>query len=382
MAAEPARVAPEDFAILPWSWTPADAAVLEEIRACGFNLAGFVSPDALDMVQAAGLKGVVSHPSIHVGDNVADRDAAAIQKDVAALVEKVGRHPAVFAYSLRDEPKADLFPALARYVEAFRQADPQARCYINLFPNYASMPQLGVATYDEYLEKFVTMVKPPFVSYDHYALMADGSMRPQYFPNLEAARKVALAHNLPFWNIVLSNAHFHYAEPSDTTFRFQAYTTLAYGARGISYFTYFSPSSGNYRLAPVDQFGHKTPTWDMLRHINLQIHALAPTYLKLRSVNVFHTGDIPEGCRDLSTSKYVAELAGGLFVVGEFEGSQGTPFIMLVNKDLTKSARFDVKFKEPGQVMQTNSYSGATHPWAGENNWLAPGQGMLLSLKK
>jgi len=44
------------------------------------------------------------------------------------------------------------------------------------------------------------------------------------------------------------------------------------GARGISHFTCFTPISGNYRLAPADQFGNKTPTWEMLRNVNLQTH--------------------------------------------------------------------------------------------------------------
>jgi hypothetical protein len=41
-----------------------------------------------------------------------------------------------------------------------------------------------------------------------------------------------------------------------------------------------------------------------------------------------------------------------------------------------------VKFKEPGTILQTNSYTGVTEPWVGENMYLAAGQGMLLSLKK
>ncbi len=274
----PPRVAPEDFAILPWSGVPGDADTLREIRQCGFNLAGFVAPEDLDAVADAGLKAIVSFGPTHVGDSKIDRDEAAIAKDVDPLAERTAKHPATFGYNLRDEPNVRMFPALGRYVAAFRKAAPNARSYINLFPNYASPQQLGTDTYEQYLEKFVTTVKPPFVSYDHYALMDDGTLRGGYFQNLEAVRKVALAHNLPFWNIVLSNSHFRYAEPTSAGLRFQAYTTLAYGARGISYFTYIAPNSGNYRLAPIDQFGHKTPTWEMLRNVNLQIHAPRPPW--------------------------------------------------------------------------------------------------------
>ena len=211
--------------------------------------------------------------------------------------------------------------------------------------------------------------------------MDDGSLRDGYFQNLESVRKAALKHDLPFWNIVLSNAHFRYAEPSDGGLRFQVYTTLAYGGRGISYFTYFAPAVGNYRLAPIDPFGHKTPTWDMLRSVNLQIHRLGPTYLKLKSVNVFHHPDVPAGSAGIDTSRHLAAVNGGRFVVGEFDGPGGQPFVMIVNKDLHVSTAFDVKFKQPGRIMQTSAYTGQTAPWAGENNWLAAGQGMLLSVE-
>lgn len=381
-AADVKRVAPEDFAILPWGGTKADPAVLKDIAECGFNLAGFVLPEGLDAVHAAGLKCIVSGHNTHVGDAEARLDEGEIAKRVEPLVKQVGKHPAVFGYYLRDEPTAHAFPGLANWVAAYRKTDPDVRCYINLFPNVASIPQLGVTTYDEYVESFVTTVKPSFISYDHYALMDDGSLKEGYFQNLESVRKIALKYNLPFWNIVLSNAHFHYAEPSENGLRFQAYTTLAYGARGISYFTYFAPPTGNYRLAPIDQFGHKTAVWEMLRNVNLQIHQLAPTYLKLKSVNVFHHPDVPKECQDIASSKFVQEVGGGKFVVGEFEGPQGRPFVIVVNKDLHKSASFTIRFKQDGQIMQVNSYSGALHRWAGENNWLAPGQGMLLSVEK
>ncbi len=378
---EVSHLAPEEFAILAWGHTPGDADTLRELRACGFNLAGFVAPEHLDAVAAAGLKCIVSTRETHVSDAAASLDDAAIQPRVAALTERVAGHPAVFGYYLRDEPSAALYPGLARWAAAFRRADPKHASYINLFPNYASPGQMGAATYEEYVESFVTTVKPAFISYDHYALMDDGALRDGYFQNLEVVRSAALRHNLPFWNIVLSNAHFRYAEPSEAGLRFQAYTTLAYGGRGISYFTYFAPAIGNYRLAPIDAFGHKTPTWDMLRSVNLQIHRLGPTYLTLKSVNVFHHPDVPPKCAGLDTSRHLAAVPGGHFVIGEFEGPGGRPFVLIVNKDLRVSTAFDVKFKQPGRVMQTNAYTGQTTPWGGENNWLAPGQGMLLSLE-
>ena len=96
--------------------------------------------------------------------------------------------------------------------------------------------------------------------------------------------------------------------PSDATLHLQVYATLAYGGRGIQYFMYFTPGNGNYRLAAIDWFGNKTPTWDMLRRINKQIHALAPTLLKLRSTGVYHYPLAPAQAQLLSQSRLVESI--------------------------------------------------------------------------
>lgn len=376
------RLTPEQFPILPWGWTPGDKELIEGIKECGFNLAGFVAPDTVDLAYEAGLKSIVSDRGIISDIKDVNLSEDEIAERVEKLTSKVIDKPGVFGYYLWDEPNTSLFPSLARWSSTFRKIHPEALCYINLLPNYASAGQLGAETYEQYLESFVETVDPTYISYDHYALMDDGSLRHGYFQNLESARKVSLLHDLPFWNIILSNSHFRYADPTFNGLRFQVYTTLAYGGGGISYFTYFLSATGNYRLAPIDQFRNKTPTWDMVRYINMQIHKLGPTYLKLKSLNVFHHPEVPEQCIGFDTSLHLAELTGGSFLVGEFEDPEGHPFVMVVNKDLHVSTHFDVKFKQEGPIMMTNAYTGQTHPWAGEQGWLAPGQGMLLSVSE
>lgn len=370
---------PSEFVIMPWDDVPDDVDVLKDIRECGFNLAGFAHAEDLDTVSKAGFQCLVYSS---VGDAEAQLDQAEIDRRVEAIVKRVGNHKAVYGYSLRDEPAGDKFPGLGRWVAAYKKAAPNALAYINLLPNYAPTEWYSAATYDDYLELFIKTVQPKFLCYDHYALMDDGTLRDGYFQNLESMRKAALRHDLPFWNIVLSCAHFNYAEPTPAGFRFQAYTTLAYGGRGISYFTYFGSHTGNYRLSPIDAFGHKTPTWDMLRDVNLQIQKLCPVYLALKSINVFHNPEVPSGCSGIATSKLLMSVEGNNLLVGEFEGPGGQPFVMVVNKDLHKSTPFDVKFKEEGQIQKVSALTGNTSSWGGEDCWLAPGQGMLLCLKK
>lgn len=382
-APEGPRLTPEQFVILPWGETPGDPDALQTVYDCGFNLAGFVKPEFLDMVTAAQLKCIVidkdQHPCEPEGDQT---DEPRIRQHVESLVTRIGKHPAVFGYYVIDEPCMQFYPQLQTWVDAYRKAAPQALCYINLFGDHATPKQLGVPTYAEYLDSYVQTVRPSFLSYDHYAMMADGTVRDGYFQNLETMRAAALKNNLPFWNIVLGNAHYKYAEPTDAGLRFQLYTTLAYGARGISYFTYFTPNIGNYRLGPIDQYGRKTRTWDMMRNVNTQLHRIGQVYVKLRSIGVFHYPDVPAGCVSIEASRWLEHVDGGNLLVGEFEGPEAQPYVMVVNKSLQESVELVIRFREAGRVQFVSPYTGQMANWAPDNHWLAPGQGLLLCLRK
>ena len=368
------------FPIMPWNHAPNDPAVLKKIRACGFTVAGFVAPGGLDACHAEGLKAIVSDARTS-GYDWTSVDEAKAKTNVTSLVAEVGRHPAVFGYYLRDEPHAGMFDGLAKVANAVREAAPGKWPYINLFPDYANNDQLGTAGYVEYLERFVAVCRPTIISYDNYSLMDDGSVRESYWSNLEAIRTVSRKHRLDFWNIVLSVAHFSYREPTAADLRFEAYTTLAYGGRGLSYFTYFAPPVGGYRGAPIDQFGNETPTWHSVQNVNLQVQKLAPTLLRLVSDEVYHIGKVPAGARPPSTNSLVSTVAGENYVVGEFTHADRSRYVMIVNKDLAKSRVCWPQFrKAPSSLQHVSPYTGALTPYEGEYVWLAPGQGVLLKV--
>jgi hypothetical protein len=183
--------------------------------------------------------------------------------------------------------------------------------YVNLFPVRVSADRMGVSNYNDYVRMLVDTIHQPFLSYDNYSLL-EGEMLDYFYTNLEVVRRLSLETKTPFWNCVLSNAHFNYMENSDSTYNLQAYATMAHGGRGIQYFSYFTWSIGNYRLGPIDQFGNKTASWDKLRRINNQIHALAPTLKGLKSTGVYHYPDVPADCRPLIESKLVETRIDGL----------------------------------------------------------------------
>lgn len=366
------------FPIMPWNSAPNDPGVLKKIRDCGFTVAGFVAPSALDACAAAGLKAIVSDARTS-GYDWAAVDEPKARQNVSNLVAEVGNHSAVFGYYLRDEPPATWFGNLEKVAASIRELAPDKWAYINLFPDYAVDSQLETTGYADYLERFVTTCHPKIISYDNYSLMDDGSIRSSYWTNLEAVRNACKKHRIEFWNIVLAVAHFSYREPTPADLRFEAYTTLAYGGRGLAYFTYFAPAVGNYRGAAIDQFGNETPTWHHLQNINLQIQKLGPILLKLESDDIYHIGDVPPQCKGPPTNSLVSSMPGGNFLVGEFTHQDGSRYALIVNKDLVKSHPCLPQFRKPARRLQHISpYTGSLTPFEGEYVWLAPGQGVLL----
>jgi hypothetical protein len=382
--------APKSFAIMAWGDAPSDMAQLRGMRDAGLNIAGFCRAEDLDKVRDAGLACFVSDPRIGGYDWQALPPDSEIRGRIGGLAQQIGSNPAAIGFFLRDEPHAALMPGLARVAKIARDAMPGMWPYVNLFPYRVSPERLGTDTYDKYVRMLVDTIGQPFLSYDNYSLVG-GQMLDYFYTNLEIVRRLSIETQTPFWNCILANAHFNYMEPSDATFHLQVYATLAYGGRGIQYFTYFAPDVGNYRLAAIDQFGNRTPTWERLRRINLEIAALAPTILKLRSTGVFHYPDVPDQAKPLSASRLVRSIdmtqrfvkppVAGRFLVGEFEDRQGRPYVMIVNRDLNNSFQFHLHLvKENAKLIRISPYTGKEEAFGGEMDWLAPGAGILLRI--
>src|SRR5579885_2367890 len=387
----PQPVAPKDFAIMAWGGSPSGPDQLRGMQEAGLNISGFCKAEDLERVRAAGLTCFVTDRRANGYDWTSLPPEAEIRKQIASLKQEAGGNPAALGFYLWDEPAVPLMAGMGKVAALLREAMPDKWPYVNLFPYRVPPDRLGTDNYDDYVRMLVHTIHQPFLSYDNYSLVS-GEMLDYFYINLEIVRRLSLETGTPFWNCILANSHFNYMEPSDATFNLQVYATLAYGGRGIQYFTDYSPHNGNYRLGAIDQFGNKTATWDALRRINLQIHALAPTLLKLTSTGVYHFPDVPEYSKPLAqsrlvravtmTQRYVKPPVQGRFLIGEFEDSEKRPYFMIVNKDLNNSFQFAIELRQPGRkLIRICNYSGREEEFGREMDWLAPGAGILFRIE-
>ena len=362
---------------------------LASFAECGYTTVGFVRPHHLPQCERLGLKAIVSAGTGRVKwSKLSDEQ---IVTHFKSLVDQSRGSDAVLGYFITDEPGAGEFAALAKAVAAVKRLAPGKLAYINLYPDYAtigdaSFSQLGTATYAEYLERFVREVKPQILSYDNYRVLIsndlkDAAKAASYYRNMLEVRRVAQANGLPFWNIASSNQIRPFTPiPSPANLLFQAYTTLAAGGQGLTWFTYYQ---GNYQLGPIDGAGRRTTLWSYLKMVNEQVRVIGPAMHTLKSIGVYFTPPVPADGLPGLPGKIVTEVnATGPLMIGEFSGPSAEPYVMLVNLSLQDSVKYQFKTSRPfAAASYMSPVDGSMIPLDLEKpQWLTAGQGVLVKL--
>jgi hypothetical protein len=273
--------------------TDASARLLAE---GGWNLA-WSQESTLPVAERHGLRALLTDPLL----TPASLDDPEKRKALEALIERVKRQRAFYAYFLGDEPKATLFPGLGRLIRFLREKDPEHLAYSNLFPIGATNEQLGTegaftTAYQAYLDRFVADATPALLSYDHYQFRVNGDT-PHYFQNLGMVRRKALDAGLPFLNIVQACTWSPaFRAPNVAQMRYLHYTTLAYGGLGVSHYVYSHPG---HVPGVVDAEGNPTPVYGWLKVLNRDFSAIAGELQSLQSLGAYHSGMLPPGAEPL-----------------------------------------------------------------------------------
>jgi hypothetical protein len=329
------------FAITFW-WDPPtrvfDDDDFDLVEAANFNLLPSIytnlisSSDQLDYAAARGMQTLVRWE----GDwNFVRISAAAVDQAAATMAERYAARDGMFGYWLTDEPHADEFPMLARAHQQLLANDPYHVPYENLYPIYASSEQLGRSDYDTYVRDYMATVRPKVLCYDNYALTHSS-----YYRNMEIIRKYAVQYNVPFWYVLLSSQHLGYPNPNEALLRWQVFSALAYGAKGISYYTYWCRELDDYLNALVNKNGSLDAKYHQAKAINAELQVLGPILGRLKSRAVYHS-EAPAYTSGISGSGWVTSLSGGPAIIGELQGDSGR-YLMITNRDSSSARTFRV----------------------------------------
>ena len=320
----------------------------KEIADCGFNVAfpsgGDMSSKHLDLCREAGIKGLVFLENLDNGMPWGQGQSAptaeeipGIEKALDVSLARFASHPALFGYFLADEPNIAQFERIGIINRYLLKKDPRHLPMVNLFPNYVNLPNWRGEAYEKAVGTYINTVKPALVSWDHYRQVFEGGDESLYWCNLEIVRELTLKAKIPMFQIICSLKHMGYRECSEADLRWQVYTSLAYGTRGVMYFTYWYAGWLAWGEAPslLDKYGNRDRKFDYVKKINHRIANLAPTLIQVTSTGVYHTAPIPPGGHGLACGTLVKKVDGGVMAIGCFVDRRGNEYILVVNRSFS-----------------------------------------------
>jgi hypothetical protein len=194
--------------------------------------------------------------------------------------------------------------------------------------------------------------------YPHFLPQADG--RAAYCRNLEVMRAKSLVANIPFWNFFNTMPYGDHSDPTEAQLRWQIYTSLAYGAKGVMYFCYWTPAGDEFPKggAIITRAGKRTRHFEEAKRINGAVKSLGPTLMKLTSTGVYHVGPRDDAASVLKGSG-VASISPGDYLIGAFRHSDGRRAVLLNNYEFAYSAWPTVTFDAPeGSLLEISPVDG------------------------
>lgn len=274
----------------------------------------------------------------------------------------------------------------------------------------------GESMYREYCKTLAQYGQ--VLSFDYYqwaSLTGDftRNIEPDYFLKAKVIAQEAKNAGKPWWGIPLCSEHE--SRKSDTSWdrgfvqhdtsnpsnvelekavlRFNAYSNLVYGAKGVMWYTYDTennPIRNPQRVEPfkiqdgpdyyhencLDWDGNKTYKYDIVADINNTISKMGPTLMDLTWLETIHGdslnnyGKFPDPKAALPTVNDRTPVLSSVqendtLAVGIFEGKDNKNYLMILNKDVDeynvyklglKSSKLAYKFNKNTGSFETYSY--------------------------
>ncbi len=279
------------------------------MKECGINFVnGFASYEAntdaikqsLSLAEEQGLKFLVADQKVTacIREYQKSSDAGILEKAMKQI-EEYYQYPAYAGQLLMDEPGRAMFDSLYPFVEAYGRNYPGKQWHVNMFPHYA---EGGIgAPYEQYVDDWIELARPNYYSYDSYPLLTYDENNPlarqeisDYYYNLDLLRSKTRREEIPFWSFIqtvgISGTEGvpDKRTPSREDIRWQVFTNLAFGVKGLQYFCYFTPDKGSESFTPalITTDGQKTERFDYVKELNREIGAYGDKLLNCHAEGV------------------------------------------------------------------------------------------------
>jgi hypothetical protein len=315
---------------------------------------------------------------------------------IRRLLKLYARYSALAGLHLYDEPSRDLFGIVGYTREALQGLAPDKLPYVNVWPSYASNSALGTSTYEQYLRLYLSEVAPPLLCFDHYPLLEGTGITSDYFYNWAVIRRYALQAGIPSW-VFIQSADFggeganisKRRRPNEAEILWQINVSLAYGAKGIQYFTYWTPAATHFGEALVSRDGVLTPLYNYAKRANNYSRVVGKVLLPLTSDSVAHANEepLPHGATAFKADGYVTSTSGSPVILGKFRKPAGGTdrYLLVANRSFANEAETKITLSSSvSKVLELDSQTGTFASVAQQGTLvlrMAPGEARLYLLR-
>lgn len=206
---------------------------------------------------------------------------------------------------IEDEPGIVGFDQLSQSYKLFNSMYNDKLFYVNLMPMHATSSQLTygawvfnketdkIVDYKDYYEAYAKKLNIGYLSYDFYPFEGEyPKIRDDYFKQLsyiyELTKKTDL---IPICFIQTCSFNKHVRVPSKTEILWQINTSIAYGTKGIQYFTYFLPEQNEYESfkgALIGHDGKPTNIYNDVKDINQWVKKIESYIINAQVIDIKH----------------------------------------------------------------------------------------------
>ena len=309
-------------------------------------------------------------------------DRTAVSQRVQELYDLFGQHPALAGILLYDEPGRSMFPDL-RFAkeEVERVFGGDELPYVNVWPSYASTRNaLEAPSYADYLNFYMdeprypgSAVAPPVLSFDHYPLLTRERTTVGFFYNHAVIRNFSLRFGVPSWGFVQSVGFDGSAvglgvrrRPDEAEIFWQINVALAYGVKGIQYFTYWTSDNEQIRFgnALISRDGSRTDLYDAATRANDFLRKVGAVLTPLTSFSVTHFGErtLPRGAKRFGGNALIRAASGDPAILSLFSDPDDTTakYLLVSNRSPNRFSR--TRLTIPNTVASVEAFDPSVEP--------------------
>jgi hypothetical protein len=334
------------------------------------------------------------------------------------LMSAAKSNPSVRILLLKDETDLRTVPALGRLHQRVLEETPATVLpLLTVLPGHASkrgnesrFDPAGACnlngSYCDYIKKIVSDAKPSAILSTLYPIFEDGSYRNDYYQQLAEVRDITRAAKIGMFGFILVTPHLdgwsgkNYRQPNRADIYWQAYSLLAYNAKGLAFY--------HYRTAPkalgmkplsygegVVSAQSSTPTnvYPVIQELNCELAAIGSTFLRLDAGKTFMPGNLAIQGFSSGLPAVLTEIHSNDVLLSEMTPAHGDDrYVLFVNAlSGVFAAERRVRFKLQSNLVamrisgdrnckQQSSVLETRNGWI--DLTLLPGSGVLIRLFK